>query len=153
VLHPRGKELLIYYSHKHVNCSPETRQVLHPRCITPAAMFGIPIEIRNTMDPSSEFTLITVDDYCKTVEHGGAMPGQRTSGKFGSFRAGSPSQTSPRQVMKMLPEPRTPKDETRNPAPETRSPKPDTRNPKPPQTSPRQGMRVLLPRVAARHDV
>lgn len=72
-------------------------KVLHPRCITPAAMFGIPIEIRNTMDPSSEFTLITVDDYCKTVEHGGAMPGQRTSGKFGSFRAGSPSQTSPRQ--------------------------------------------------------
>lgn len=38
-------------------------KVLHPRCIMPAAMFGVPIEIRNTMDPRPEYTSITVDDY------------------------------------------------------------------------------------------
>jgi len=43
---------------------PTGAKVLHPRCIAPAALAGIPIEIRNTMDPGSEYTLITVDDYC-----------------------------------------------------------------------------------------
>ena len=43
-------------------------KVLHPRCIAPAAMYGVPIEIRNTMDPDSEYTVITVDDFCKPCE-------------------------------------------------------------------------------------
>mmetsp|Transcript_53724 Transcript_53724/g.86977 ORF Transcript_53724/g.86977 Transcript_53724/m.86977 type:complete len:605 (+) Transcript_53724:53-1867(+) len=72
-------------------------KVLHPRCITPAAMFGIPIEIRNTMDPSSEFTLITVDDFCKPWFQGATT--QRNSGKL-NLRSGSPLQVSPRNSIR-----------------------------------------------------
>ena len=75
-------------------------QVLHPRCIMPAAMFGIPIEIRNTMDPSSEFTLITVDDFCKPVDKKDvANLGRSFSGSM-NMRGGTP-QTSPRMGMRI----------------------------------------------------
>eukprot|EP00960_Hanusia_phi_P068980 766978-Hanusia_phi.AAC.2 len=49
-------------------------KVLHPRCIAPAAMYGVPIEIHNTMDPDSEYTVITVDDFCKPCEEKNGLP-------------------------------------------------------------------------------
>ena len=38
-------------------------KVLHPRCLLPAAFAGIPVEVRNTMDPSddAEITVVSAD--------------------------------------------------------------------------------------------
>ena len=60
---PHARLILRISSREAQELATSGAKVLHPRCIAPAALAGIPIEIRNTMDPGSEYTLITVDDY------------------------------------------------------------------------------------------
>eukprot|EP00288_Rhodomonas_lens_P014410 CAMPEP_0177696412 /NCGR_PEP_ID=MMETSP0484_2-20121128/3966_1 /TAXON_ID=354590 /ORGANISM="Rhodomonas lens, Strain RHODO" /LENGTH=606 /DNA_ID=CAMNT_0019207381 /DNA_START=194 /DNA_END=2014 /DNA_ORIENTATION=+ len=76
-------------------------KVLHPRCIGPAAMFNVPIEIRNTMDPASQHTLITVDDFQRfsTGEQDeGRGRGPPSSGNRSPWQSPYPSpRQSPRQ--------------------------------------------------------
>ena len=77
-------------------------KVLHPRCITPAAMFGIPIEIRNTMDPSSEFTRITVDDFYKPADAVAEQQRNSLSASSSSGKLTSPRHASPRHLTGQL---------------------------------------------------
>ncbi|KAJ1476936.1 Aspartate/glutamate/uridylate kinase [Baffinella frigidus] len=91
---PHARLILRISSREAQELATSGAKVLHPRCIAPAALAGIPIEIRNTMDPGSEYTLITVDDYCDA----GALP---TLGEDGALSphasAGSSSRGSSTQ--------------------------------------------------------
>mmetsp|Transcript_65150 Transcript_65150/g.155423 ORF Transcript_65150/g.155423 Transcript_65150/m.155423 type:complete len:595 (+) Transcript_65150:20-1804(+) len=96
---PHARLILRISSREAQELATSGAKVLHPRCIAPAALAGIPIEIRNTMDPGSEYTLITVDDYCDA----GALPTLGEDGALsphasaGSSSRGSSTQASPRE--------------------------------------------------------
>lgn len=43
-------------------------KVLHPHCIIPAHQYGVPVRIKNTMDPQAEGTLISTDSVEQAVK-------------------------------------------------------------------------------------
>lgn len=51
-------------------------KVLHPRCLVPAAFAGIPVEVRNTMDPceDAELTVVSTGKAYTRVESKPALP-------------------------------------------------------------------------------